>query len=151
MKTGILLLLFLFTGHVLLAESESERVSLILDLIPKREKFAQAGNATAAFEIDAKLIQHPAPADPDFSKLLPGSWRSPRHDYLYRKDGTWTLLPVEEGILHGRWLLKGNRIYESQGYTPANEASPAYTIILLNKDFFVRTDGKYVFYETRLK
>jgi hypothetical protein len=44
--------------------------------------------------IDAEIKQHPVPSDSDsktLSNLLVGKWESPRHDYLYRADGTWTM------------------------------------------------------------
>jgi len=43
------------------------------------------------------------------SARLVGKWESPRHDYLYRADGTWTMLPVEPDIAHGTWRIEGNQ------------------------------------------
>jgi len=31
--------------------------------------------------------------------------QSPRHDYLYRRDGSWTMLPGDEGTTHGTWRI----------------------------------------------
>ena len=55
--------------------------------------------------IDSEIKQHPAPNDygsKTFSSLLAaGEWESPRYDYLYRADGSWTLLPIEQDVTHG--------------------------------------------------
>jgi hypothetical protein len=35
-----------------------------------------------------------------------GEWQSPRHTYLYRSDGTWTILPEKIDsyqATNGRW------------------------------------------------
>jgi hypothetical protein len=61
-----------------------------------REKAARLKNADEWQTIDTEIKQHPAPKDSDgkiFSGRLVGKWRSPRHDYLYRDDGSWTMLP----------------------------------------------------------
>jgi hypothetical protein len=90
--------------------------------------------------IDAEIKRHPAPSDSDSKKLssvLVGEWASPRHDYLYRADGTWTMLPVEENVTHGRWRIEGNQ-YVSTAATDPSETR--YTIILITKKDFVFTD-----------
>jgi hypothetical protein len=45
--------------------------------------------------IDSEIREHPAPKDSDgnvLSRRLVGKWSSPRHDYLYPSDGSWTML-----------------------------------------------------------
>ncbi len=49
----------------------------------------------------------PKVSDEALSKLLPGRWRSPRHDYVYQPDGTWQML---EGDPHGTWKIKNGRL-----------------------------------------
>src|SRR5262245_62835156 len=84
--------------------SEAARTDYITRLVRMREKAARL--KTDEWQaIDAEIKRHPAPSDSDgkkLSSLLVGEWESPRHDYLFRPDGTWTMLPIEEGITHGR-------------------------------------------------
>ena len=102
--------------------------------------------------IDAEIKRHPAPSNSDskkLSNLLVGEWESPRHEYLYRPDGTWTMLPVEEGVTHGRWRIEGNQYFDTAATDPFETSQ--YTIILITKKDFVFTDQTLVFYETRPK
>lgn len=97
--------------------------------------------------INEAMTLHPMPANSDAAKLSTlrlGKWRSPRHDYLYRKDGTWTMLPIESPeTTHGKWKIKGNQSLEE---------GESYTIILLDDlDFiFAGKDGA-VYYEWRIQ
>jgi hypothetical protein len=86
--------------------SEAARSDYITRLIRLREEAARL--KTDAWQpIDAEIRQHPAPNDGKaLSSRLVGKWASPRHDYLYRPDGTWTMLPVEPDITHGTWRMK---------------------------------------------
>ncbi len=46
----------------------------------------------AAHEVNSELRKHPAPANSDskkLSRLLVGSWRSPRRVYIFRANGKW--------------------------------------------------------------
>jgi hypothetical protein len=131
--------------------SEAARSDYITRLVRMREKAARL--KTDEWQaIDAEIKRHPAPGDSDskkLSSLLVGGWKSPRHDYLYRPDGTWTMLPVEEGITHGRWRIEGNQYFDIAATDPPETSQ--YTIILISRKDFVFTDQTYVFYETRLK
>jgi len=130
--------------------TEAQREQYIAQLAHLRDHLVKSNRVPDAFAVDAEVMKHPAPSDPATAKtlahLILGKWRSPRHDYLFRKDGTWTMLPVEEdgaANTNGEWQIKGNQFDDSDG-------SP-YTILLLDADNFIYTDGKYVFYEKRLK
>jgi hypothetical protein len=129
--------------------SEADRVHYISRLVRLREK--AAGAKTDEWQaIDAEIKQHPAPQDSDskvFSTLRVGEWESPRHDYRYRADGSWTMLPEEEGITHGTWRMDGNQSFETVATDPPQTLR--YTIILITKKDFVFTDQTIVFYETR--
>ena len=76
--------------------SEAARSDYITRLIRMREKAARL--KTDEWQpIDAEIKRHPAPpGSKSFSNLLVGKWQSPRRDYLFRADGTWTMLPAEE-------------------------------------------------------
>jgi hypothetical protein len=131
--------------------SEVARSDYITRLVRLREEAAR--QKTDAWQaIDTEIKQHPAPSNSDseaLSKLLVGKWESPRHDYLYRPDGTWTMIPVEPDIAHGTWRIEGNRYFDTHATEPSQ--ATRYTIILITRRDFVFTDDEVVFYETRLK
>jgi hypothetical protein len=130
---------------------ETARVDYILRLIRLREQAARV-KSDAWQAIDAEIREHPAPIDADsavLSRLRVGEWESPRHEYLYRADGSWTMTPVEPDATRGSWRIEGNQYLETVATDPPR--SFQYTIILLTQRDFVFTDGEIVFYETRLK
>jgi hypothetical protein len=130
---------------------EAARLNYITLLIRMRENVARL-NTDEWQAIDAEIKQHPAPKDSDsktFSSLRVGEWKSPRHEYLYRGDGTWTMLPAEENTTHGSWRIEGNQYFDTAAVEPTE--TNQYTIILITKKEFVFADQTDVFYETRLK
>jgi hypothetical protein len=130
---------------------ETARANYITRLVRAREKAARL--KTDEWQaIDSEIKQHPAPNESDskiFSSLLVGQWESPRHDYLFRVDGTWTMLPAEEDTTHGSWRIEGNQYFDTAAVEPPETRQ--YTIILITKKDFVFTDQTNVFYETRLR
>jgi hypothetical protein len=92
--------------------SEAARADYITRLARLRDKAADA-NTDAWKAIDAEIKQHPAPKDSEDGKALTalrvGRWEPPRHDYLYRADGTWTMLPAEPDITQDTWRIAGNQ------------------------------------------
>ncbi len=131
--------------------SEADRSNYITRLVRLREQ-AIAGKTYDWQAMEDEIKQHPAPSDSDskaLSGLLLGQWGSPRHDYLYRADGTWTMLPIEPDITHGTWRIEGNQYFDTAATEPPLKTQ--YTIILISKKDFVFTDQTYVFYETREK
>jgi hypothetical protein len=127
--------------------SEADRSNYITRLVRLRERAAKTGEWQA---IDAEIRRHPAPADSKIlSGLLVGQWDSPRHEYLYRADGTWTMLPEEKDVTRGRWRIEGNQYFSSALIELPHESR--YTIILITKKDFVFSDEEAVFYETRGK
>jgi hypothetical protein len=129
--------------------SEAARSAYITSLIRLREKAARS-KTDEWKAIDAEIKRHPAPNDIGkiLSDRLIGKWASPRHEYLYRADGTWTMLPLEEDATRGRWRIEGNQLFDSLATRPGTSQ---YTIILLTRKDLVFTDGEVVFYETRLR
>lgn len=129
--------------------SEADRSNYITRLVRLREK-ATAGKTYDWQAIGAEIKQHPAPNDFDsktLSGLLVGQWGSPRHDYLYKPDGTWTMLPIEPDITHGTWRIEGNQYFDTAATEPPLKTQ--YTIILITKKDFVFMDQTNIFYETR--
>jgi hypothetical protein len=130
--------------------TEADRTHYLTALARLRDQLAGRGANAGWQAVDAELRSHPLPKDSDagaLSKLLTGKWSSPRHDYLFRKDGTWTMLPAEADTTHGRWRIQGNR-YFSSAEGDASKLDP-YTILLLTSRDFIFTDGESVFYEKR--
>jgi hypothetical protein len=130
--------------------SEADRQAYIHSLAALRSKLAEANNSDAWMAVDAEIRRHPAPeATEAYKKLMVGQWSSPRHEYVYREDGTWSMLPEEEGITNGLWRIEGNQFINSVTIDP--DETSRYTIILLNIDDFIITDGETVFYMERIK
>ena len=117
--------------------SEAARSDYITRLVRMREKAGRL--KTDEWQaIDAEIKRHPAPSDSDgktLSGLVVGEWASPRHEYLYRADGTWTMLPVEENVTHGRWRIEGNQYFDTAATDPPETSQ--YTIILITKKDFI--------------
>jgi hypothetical protein len=129
--------------------SEAARSDYITRLVRLREEGVRLRHFTWQ-AIDTEIRQHPAPNDSEaLSSLLVGKWESPRHDYLYRADGTWTMLPEDPDTTHGTWRIEGNQCFDTATIDPAG--TRRYTIILITKQIFVFTDQEVVFYEKRLK
>jgi hypothetical protein len=106
------------------------------------------------FAIDAEVIKHPMPSDADTAKLrkrLLGQWTSPRHSYLYRADGTWTMLPEiidGEKTTHGVWHIEGNKFFRHASVESA-ESDTGETIIILTETDFVWSTHKAPYYMRR--
>jgi hypothetical protein len=131
--------------------SEAERAQYVTGLVRLRDRLAHNNTGNGWQAVDAEIMRYPAPKDSDPKALagfLVGKWKSPRHDYLFRKDGTWLMLPDEPETPHGNWRFEGNQYFDTvKG--DASRSNPC-TVILLNATDFVFTDGKIVFYETRI-
>ena len=115
--------------------TEAARVQYITKLVQLREKIL-AAHRDGWEAIDAEIVRHPMSGAAD-SKLLVGQWASPRHLYLYRADGTWTM--DDEGLdlavaTRGTWRIEGNNYF--QGFS-RDSPFDRYTIILLTKEYFV--------------
>jgi hypothetical protein len=125
------------------------------DYITRLVRISEEATRTSDYTwqaIDAEIKQHPAPKDSNskaLSSLLVGKWESPRHDYLYRADGTWTMLPADPDTAHGTWRIEGNQFFYTAATDPPETTQ--YIIILITKRDFVFTDQERVFYEKRLK
>ena len=108
-------------------------------------------NDSALSAIEAEMKLHPAPPGADakkLSKLVPGEWQSPRHDYLFRPNGTYSMLPLEKGATAGHWRIEGNQFIDTSDAEPGNPWR--FTIILLNEKYFVYSDKDGVYFESRM-
>lgn len=129
--------------------AEADRQNYLLELSKLRESLANNASGEDCFKVDAEIRRYPAPENTQaYTKMRAGKWSSPRHEYIYRADGTWSMLPEEEGTTRGRWWIEGNRFMSSADTELGDTRT--YTILLLTKDNFVFTDGETVFYEERI-
>jgi hypothetical protein len=121
--------------------TEADRVQYITALVRLREGFTRADYKKME-AIDSEIIRHPMPADvnsADLRKRLIGEWTSPRHNYSYRGNGTWTMLPeFEEGIqaTHGVWQIDGNKFFQNI-VQPAEPPDKGEIMIILTDTDFV--------------
>jgi hypothetical protein len=54
------------------------------------------------------------PDDASSSRLLIGTWQGPRHQTVYRADGTWVLDPLDEGDnTRGKWRIEHGKLIET--------------------------------------
>lgn len=123
--------------------AESERESYIDRLVALGRS-----NDSAWKECSAEMLRHPAPADSEpekLSNLLIGEWSTGRHEVGYSKTGKWYMLPLESQCTRGFWRFEGNRFVEIQG----NDVKQ-FTLILLNKSYFVLSDGEHVLIKERV-
>ncbi len=134
--------------------SEAERVAYITRLVRLRESFTRADYKKME-AIDAEVIRHPMPPGVDSAELrkrMVGRWTSPRHSYLYRADGTWTMLPeFEDGLqaTHGVWHIEGNKFFQNALVQPPEAPDTGETIITLTKTDFVWSTTKAPYYMRR--
>ena len=132
--------------------AEAARSAYVLRLMKLREEFGHANNTEDWKAVDAEIGRNPLPNDADskaLSQMLVGKWGSRTHDYLYKSDGSWTMIPEGPGVAHGKWRIDGNQIHSWITFEP--NKTRAMTLILLNDKNFVCADHGSVFYETRLE
>ncbi len=118
--------------------TESDRMRYITRLVRLRESFTRA-DAEMMLAIDKEVIRHPMPVPPGPNELrrrVIGKWTSPRHQYLYRANGTWTMLPEfidGEKSTAGTWSIEGNQFIQNFKNSPGSHEE----IILLTATDFV--------------
>ncbi len=94
-----------------------------------------------AFVIVASTVPVLALALPDdttLSRLLVGTWHDYRHDAQYRADGTWILVPPDEGDnTRGKWRIEHGRLITTWRFSGESSDSTAVEeIIELTKSIF---------------
>ena len=72
----------------------------------------------------APVIALALPDDATLSRLLVGTWQSPRHQTAYRADGTWMLDPPDEGDnTHGKWRIEHGKLIETWRFSDESSDS----------------------------
>lgn len=62
-------------------------------------------------------------SDAELRKLMVGRWTTGRHDYDYRADGTWRMLPTDIATTKGKWRIENRQLIEITGTRAIIEAS----------------------------
>ena len=78
------------------------------------------------------------PDDAILSRLLVGTWQSPRHQTVYRADGTWMLDPPDEGDnTRGKWRIEHGKLIETwPSSDESSDSTSTEEIIELNEYTF---------------
>jgi hypothetical protein len=128
------------------SHDESARVRYVTRLAQIREQLhhywqrEQSPEVEKALrEVNSQLEKHPAPPNSDsknLSRLLVGSWQSPRRVYTFRADGKWG---SADSAMSGNWRISGNKLIGCG------------TIILIDRDYLIYSDKEAVFFHVRVK
>jgi len=94
-----------------------------------------------AFVLFACIVPISAPALPDdstLSRLLVGMWQGPRHQTVYRADGTWMLDPPDEGDnTRGKWRIEHGKLIETWRFRDeSSDSTSTEEIIELTEKIF---------------
>ena len=75
------------------------------------------------------------PDDATLSRLLVGTWQSPRHQTVYLADGTWMLDPPDEGDnTRGKWRIEHGKLIEIWRFSDeSSDSTSTEEIIELNE------------------
>ncbi|HST31256.1 MAG TPA: hypothetical protein VLK27_10515 [Chthoniobacterales bacterium] len=75
------------------------------------------------------------PDDATLSKMLIGTWDSSRHQYEYRRDGTWITDPPDDGYnSRGKWRIENGKLITTWRFQgESKDSSDAQTIVELTK------------------
>ncbi len=102
----------------------------------KRSRLLFGGSLVVALLVP--VIALALPDDATLSKLLIGTWQSPRLHTQYRADGTWVLDPPDEGDnTRGKWRIEHGRLIETWRLADETEdSSSVEEIIELSENTF---------------
>jgi hypothetical protein len=83
-------------------------------------------------------------SDAELRQLIVGRWTTGRHDYDYKTDGTWRMLPADISTTKGTWRIENRQLLEGTGARTIMEASHKQ-IVLKNEQ------GSYPFRYVRIE
>jgi hypothetical protein len=86
----------------------------------------------------APAIALALPDDATLSRLLVGTWQGPRHQTVYRANGTWMLDPPDEGNnTRGKWRIERGKLIETWRFTDeSSDSTSTEEIIELTEKTF---------------
>ena len=92
-------------------------------------------------------------SDEELRKLMVGKWTTGRHEYLYRADGTWRMLPADISITNGKWKIQNRQLIEEVKSENRFESTGARTFIEVTpKQLVLRNEaGPYPYRYMRVK
>ena len=82
--------------------------------------------------------------DQELRKLMVGKWTTGRHEYIYRSDGTWRMLPTDISTTHGKWRIENHQLIQETGARTFIEVTPKQLVLRNN-------DGPYPYRYVRIK
>jgi hypothetical protein len=62
-------------------------------------------------------------SDAELRQLMVGKWTTGRHEYQYKADGTWHMLPPDASTTKGTWRIQNHQLIEETGARTIMEAS----------------------------
>jgi hypothetical protein len=86
----------------------------------------------------APVIAFALPDNATLSRLLIGTWQGPRHQTVYRADGTWVLDPPDEGDnTRGKWRIENGKLLETWRFSDeSSDSTSTEEIIELTEKIF---------------
>jgi hypothetical protein len=138
------------TQSDLATDPESNRAHYVMELARLRFRMASEGDPDWQ-AVDREIIRHPVPADANpaiLAHLRLGQWHSSRHDYLFESDGTWRMNDDPETTTHGTWSIRGAQ-YSEMFVGDEGASARTFTLILVDSENFIFTDGTHLLFETR--
>lgn len=83
-------------------------------------------------------------SDAELRQLMVGQWSTGRHEYDYKADGTWRMLPVDISTTKGTWRIEKHQLIQDTGARTIMEASRKQ-LVLKNEQ------GAYPFQYVRIE
>lgn len=74
----------------------------------------------------SKVVSVP---DTELRELMVGKWTTGRHDYEYKSDGTWRMLPADTSTTKGTWRIENQQLIEGGNTRTIMEASDKQIVL----------------------
>jgi hypothetical protein len=102
------------------------------------ERYVRMWYALFLISCMVPVIALARPDDATLSRLLIGTWQGPRHQTVYRADGTWVLDPPDEGDnTRGKWRIEHGKLIETWRFSDeSSDSTSTEEIIELNEYTF---------------
>jgi hypothetical protein len=86
----------------------------------------------------APVVSLAVPDDATLTRLLVGTWQGPRHQTVYRADGTWILDPPDDGEnTRGKWRIEHGKLIETWRFSDeSSDSTSTEEIIELTEKVF---------------
>ncbi len=70
--------------------------------------------------------------DVDLRKLMVGKWTTGRHEYAFKADGTWRMLPADTDM-NGTWRIENRKLIDDTGSRTIMEATRKQIVLKNNQ------------------